>query len=78
MFKVNLEKAEEPENKLPTSIGTEEKQENSRKTSTSASLKMLKPMCESQQTVENSSRDRNIRPPYLCPEKPIFRSRSNS
>ena len=78
MFKVNLEKAEEPENKLPTSIGSEEKQENSRKTSTSASLKMLKPMCGSQQTVENSSRDRNIRPPYLCPEKPIFRSRSNS
>ena len=65
MFKVNLEKAEEPENKSPTAIGSEKKQENSRKTSTSASLKMLKAMCGSQQTVENSSRDRNIRPPYL-------------
>ena len=65
MVKVNVEKAEEPENKSPTAIGSEKKQENSRKTSTSASLKMLKAMCGSQQTVENSSRDRNIRPPYL-------------
>ena len=31
-----------------------EKQENSRKTSTSASLTPLKPLCGSQQTVENS------------------------
>ena len=38
MFKVNLEKAEEPENKVPTSIALEKKQENSRKTSTSALL----------------------------------------
>ena len=28
-------------------------------------------------TVENSSRDGNIRPPYLSPEKPICGSRSN-
>ena len=41
MFKLNLEKAEEPEIKLPTSIGSKKKQ-NSRKTSTSASLTMLK------------------------------------
>ena len=34
-----------------------EKQENSRKTSTSASLTPLKPLCGSQQTVENSERD---------------------
>ena len=33
--------------------------------------------CASQQTVENSSRDRNARPPYLPPEKSVFRSRSN-
>ena len=31
-----LEKAEEPEIKLPTSVGSYKKQENSRKTSTSA------------------------------------------
>ena len=34
-------------------------------------------LCESQQTVENSSRDRNTRPPYLPPEKSVCRSRSN-
>ena len=33
---------------------------------------------ESQQAVENSSRDGNTRPPYLPPEKPVCRSRSNS
>ena len=37
-----LEKAEEPEIKLPTSIGSLKKQESSRKTSTSASLITLK------------------------------------
>ena len=30
MFKLDLEKAEEPENKLSTSVGSEKKQENSR------------------------------------------------
>ena len=44
MFKLDLEKAEEPEIKLPTSIGSPEKQENSRKTSTSALLTMPKPL----------------------------------
>ena len=39
---VHLEKAEEPEIKLPTSVGSSKKQENSRKTSTSASLTMPK------------------------------------
>ena len=37
-----LEKAEEPEIKLPTSAGSWKKQENARKTSTSASLTTLK------------------------------------
>ena len=44
MFRLDLEKAKEPEMKLPTSAGSQKKQENSRKTSTSASLTMLKPM----------------------------------
>ena len=44
MFKLVLEKAEEPEFKLPTSAGSSKKQENSRKTSTSASLTTLKPL----------------------------------
>ena len=50
MFKLDLEKAEEPEIKLPTSVGSSEKQESSRKTSTSALLTMPKPLCGSQQT----------------------------
>ena len=36
-------KDEEPEIKLPTSTGSQKKQENSRRTSTSASLTTLKP-----------------------------------
>ena len=35
-------------------------------------------LCRSQQTVENSSRDGNTRPPDLTPEKSVCRSRSNS
>ena len=38
MLKLVLEKAKEPEIKLPTSAGSWKKQESSRKTSTSASL----------------------------------------
>ena len=53
MYELDLEKAEEPEIKLPTSAG-QKKQENSRKRSTSASSTTLKPLCGSQQTVENS------------------------
>ena len=44
MFKIDLENAEEPEIKLPTSAGSQKKQESSRKTSTSASLIMLEPL----------------------------------
>ena len=44
MYKLDLEKAEEPDIKLSASIGSQKKQDNSRKTSTSASLPMLKPL----------------------------------
>ena len=44
MFKLDLEKAEEPEIKLPTSAGSWEKQESSRKTSISALLTMPRPL----------------------------------
>ena len=44
MFKLDLEKAEEPEIKLPTSAGSWKKQESSRKTSVSAILTMPKPL----------------------------------
>ena len=75
VFKLVLEKAEEPEIKFPTSIGSSKKQESSRKTSISALLTMPKPLtCGSQQTVENSERDGNTRPPNLPPEKSVCRS----
>ena len=38
MFKLDLEKAEEPEVKMPTSVGSLKKHESSKKTSTSALL----------------------------------------
>ena len=44
MFKPDLEEAEEPEIKLPTSDGSCKKQESSRKTSISALLTMPKPL----------------------------------
>ena len=44
MLKLDLEKAEEPEIKLPTSTGSLKKQESSRKTSTSTLLTMPKPL----------------------------------
>ena len=54
------------------------KQESSRKKSYSALLTMPKTSCESQQSVGNSSRDGNTRPPELPLEKTICRSGINS
>ena len=44
MLKLDLEKAEEPEIKLPTSVGSSKKQESSRKTSTFALWTAPKPL----------------------------------
>ena len=44
LFKLVLEKTEEPETKVPTSTGSSKKQESSRKTSISAFLTMPKPL----------------------------------
>ena len=44
MYKLDLEKAEEPEIKLPISSGSSKKQESSRKTSTSALLTKPNPL----------------------------------
>ena len=78
MFKLVLEKAEEPEIKLPTSAGSWKKQESSRKTSTSAPLTMLKPFgYVDHNKLWKILKDGNTRPPYLPSEKPICRSRSN-
>ena len=80
MFKMDLEKTDEPEIKLPKSVGSQKKQRSSRKTSTSALLTMPKPWTVwiTTKAVENSERDGNTRPPDLPPEKSVCRSRSNS
>ena len=48
MFKLGLEKADEPEIKLPTSIGSSKNQESSRRTSTSAllTIQIWKGVCQ--------------------------------
>ena len=69
---------EKPEIKLPTSVGSSKKQESSRKIFTSALLTTPKHLCGSQQTVENSERDGNTRPPDMPPEKSVCRSVTNS
>ena len=71
-------KGKETEIKLPTFVGSWKKQESSRRTSTPASLTMPKSLYGSQQTVVNSSRDGNTRPPDLPLEKPICMSGTNS
>ena len=79
MFKQDLEKVEEPEIKLPTSIGSSKKQESSRETSTSALL--TTPRCLTVWITTNCGKllkRWESRPPYLSSEKSIFRSRSNS
>ena len=78
MFKLDLEKAEEPEIKLPTSAGSSKKQESSRKTSISAFDYAKAFDCVDHNKLENSDRDVNTRPPELPLEKHLCRSRSNS
>ena len=79
MFKLYSEKAEEPEIKLPTFIGSSKKtREFPKKHLLFYWLHQSLWLCGSQQTVEHSSRVGNTKPPYLPPEKSVCRSRSNS
>ena len=71
MFKLVLEKAEEPDIKLPTSAGSSKKQESIRKTSISALLTMSKPL-----TVWITINWKILKDLPL--EKPVCRSGSNS
>ena len=79
MFKLVLEKAEEPEIKLLTSTGSSKRQESSRKTSISAKLTTPKPSTV-WITINRGKffKDGNTRPPDLPLEKPVCRSVSNS
>ena len=79
MFKLVLEKAEEPEIKLPKSAGSSKKQESSRKTSISALLTMPKPL--TMWITENYGKFLKrweYQTPDLPPEKSVCRSRSSS
>ena len=73
MFKLDLEKAEEPEIKLPTSTGSWKKSREFQKNIYFCFIDYAKAFEK-----ENSERDGNTRPPNLPLEKPICRSGSNS
>ena len=66
MFKLVLEKAEEPEIKLPTSAGSLEKQESSRKTSISASLTMPRPLTVCHNKLWKILKEMGIPDPLTC------------
>ena len=80
MFKLVLEKAEEPEIKLSTSVGSLKKQASSRKKKIYFSFIVYAKAfdCVGYNKPENSSRDGNTILPYLPPEKSVCKSRSNS
>ena len=79
MFMLVLEKAEEPEIKLPTSVGSSKKQEDSSKTPTSALLTMQKPLTMWITTnCGKTYREGNTRPPDPPAKKSVYRSGSNS
>ena len=68
MFKLVLEKAEEPEIKLPTSAGSLKKQESSRKTSISALPWLCQSLwlCGSQETVGKTLKEMEIPDRLTC------------
>ena len=62
MFKLDLEKAEEPEIKLPTSVGSSKKQESSRKNTYFCFIDYAKAFdCVDHNKLENFSRDETTR-----------------
>ena len=78
MFKLDLEKTEEPEIKLPTS-GMIEKVREFQKNNYFCFIDYAKAFdCADHNKLENSSRDGNTRPPDLPPEKSVCRSGRNS
>ena len=79
MFKVVLEKAEEPEIKLPTSAGSLKKQEGFQKNIYFCFIDYAKAFdCVDHDKLENSERDGNTGPPDLPSEKSVCRSVSNN
>ena len=75
--KQDLEKAEEPEIKLPTFAGPSKKQEFQK--NIYFFIDYVKSFdCVDHNKLENSKRDGTTRPPDLPLEKSVCRSRSNS
>ena len=78
MFKLGLEKAEEPEIKLPI-CWIIEKAREFQKSIYFCFIDYAKAFdCVDHNNLDNSERDENTRPPDLPPEKSVCRSRSNS
>ena len=78
MFKLNLEKTEEPEIKLLTFDGSSKKQEFQKRIYF-CFIDYAKAFdCVDYNKLKNSSRDGNTKPPNLPPEKSVCRSTSNS
>ena len=78
MFKLDLENAEEPEIKLPTSAGLSKKPREFQKNIYFCFIDYAKAFdCVDHNKLENSERDGNTRPPDLPLEKPVYRSGSN-
>ena len=79
MYKLDLEKAEEPEIKLATSTGSWRKQENSKKV-----YFCFIDYTKAFDCVDHNKlwkilkKNGNTRPPYLFPEKPVCKSRRNT
>ena len=79
MFKLDLEKGEEPEIKLATSVGSSKKAREFQKNIYFCFIDYAKPFdCMDHNKLENSSRGGNTRPHDLPPEKYVCRSRSNT
>ena len=79
MFKLILEKAEEPEIKLPTSVESSKKLESSRKNIYFCFIDYAKAFdCVDHNKLKNSEREENTRSPDLPLEKRICRSGSHS
>ena len=76
MFKLDLEKPEEPEIKLPTSAGSSKKQEFQKNICFLDYAKAFDFVDHNK--LENSEGDGNTRPPDLPLEKSVCRSGSNS
>ena len=79
MFKLVIEKAREPEIKLPTSAGSSKKAREFQKNIFFCFIDFVKAFdYMDHNKLENSERDGNTRPPDLLPEKSVCRLRSNS